>query len=363
MKRVLCIVSSMDRGGAETFLMKIYRKLDKKNYQMDFCVTKKEPGYYDEEIKKMGGKIFVIPQKSKHPLKSFLKLKKIVKEEKYYSVLRTSQQSLATIDLIAAKFGGAKKLIYRSSNSNITGNKIKKIVNKFFSFLPKIIPNVKIAPSTEAATFVFGKKQVDSGKVQILKNCLDYDLFRFNIDIRNKILKELNLKNKIVFGHVGRFNIQKNHQFLLDVFKQIHNKLSNSVLLLIGEGELFEQVKNQVLNYGLNDCVLFLGSKPNVNEYLMAMDILIFPSFFEGMPNVLIEAQATGLKCVVSDSITKEANITGLVKYLDLQLPIEDWTNLILNELNYNRCDKEKLFNEQKYNLSNNINEYINLFF
>ena len=89
----------------------------------------------------------------------------------------------------------------------------------------------------------------------------------------------LNLKNKIVFGHVGRFNIQKNHQFLLDVFKQIHNKLPNSVLLLIGEGELFEQVKNQVLNYGLNDCVLFLGSKPNVNEYLMAMDILIFPSF------------------------------------------------------------------------------------
>ena len=109
------------------------------------------PGFYDEEIKQMGGKIYIVPQKSKNPFKSFFAIKKIVKENKYSSVLRTSQQSLATLDLLAAKCGGAKKLIYRSSNSNITGGKVKRILNRLFGFLPKVIPNLKVAPSTEAA--------------------------------------------------------------------------------------------------------------------------------------------------------------------------------------------------------------------
>ena len=150
---MLCIVSSMDRGGAETFLMKIYRCLDKNEYQMDFCVSKKEKGFYDDEILSQGGKIFYVPPKSKNPFKTFIEIKKIVKSENYNYVLRTSQQSLAALDLLAAKLGGAKVLIYRSSNAGMTGNKINKIINKFFSFLPKIIPNVKIAPSTEAAEF------------------------------------------------------------------------------------------------------------------------------------------------------------------------------------------------------------------
>ena len=161
-KRLLCIVSSMDRGGAETFLMKVYRTLDKTKYQMDFCVNK--AGAYDEEIKKMGGKVFIIPPKSKHPLKSFSGLKKIIKENKYQSVLRTSQQSLAVLDLLVAKAAGAKKLIYRSSNAGVTGGFFSRFFNRLFGFLPRIIPNVKLAPSTEAAEFVFGEKAVKKWK-------------------------------------------------------------------------------------------------------------------------------------------------------------------------------------------------------
>ena len=207
MKRLLCIVSSMDRGGAETFLMKIYRKIDKTKFQMDFCVSKQTPGFYDEEIKSLGGKIFYIPPKSKNPFKNFLEIKRIVKRENYNSVLRTSQQSLATLDLLAAKFGGAKKLIYRSSNAGLTGGKISIFINKIFSFLPKIIPNVKIAPSVEAGEFVFGKNR----DFYILHNALNYEDFKFNKNIRNKIRNELNVGNKTLYGHVGRFNVQKNH--------------------------------------------------------------------------------------------------------------------------------------------------------
>ena len=207
MKRLLCIVGGMEAGGAETFLMKVYRRLDKTKYQMDFAVT--VPGVYDDEIRSMGGKIYHIPAKSKNPIKTFIELKKIVKDNGYKSVLRTSQQSLATLDLVAAKCGGAKKLIYRSSNAGMTEKGIYKVINKAFSFLPKCIPNVKLAPSTEAAEFVFGKKTVKNKKVTIMPNGLDYNLFEFNEIKREKIRKELGLENKHIIGHVGRLNQQK----------------------------------------------------------------------------------------------------------------------------------------------------------
>ena len=359
MKRLLCIVSSMDRGGAETFLMKVYRKIDKTKFQMDFCVSKQTPGFYDEEIKSLGGKIFYIPPKSKNPFKNFLEIKRIVKRENYNSVLRTSQQSLATLDLLAAKFGGAKKLIYRSSNAGLTGGKISIFINKIFSFLPKIIPNVKIAPSTEAAEFVFGKKSVKKNKVFILHNALDYEQFQFREVVRTKIRKQLKIDNKIVYGHVGRFNIQKNHEFLIKVFLEINKKNPDSVLLMIGEGEEKEKIKKMVEDLNLKNQVIFLEPKPNINEYLMAMDTLIFPSFFEGMPNVVIEAQATGLKCFVSDSITKEANITGLVKYISLNQTSKEWANTILKDKDFERKDTKKHFLKNKYMVEQITEEFI----
>ena len=356
MKRLLCIVSSMDRGGAETFLMKVYRQLDKNKYQMDFCVSKKESGFYDEEIKKMGGKIFYIPPKSKNPFKSFFGIKKLVKKEKYVSVLRTSQQSLATLDLFAAKLGGASKLIYRSSNAGVTNG---KFINKFFSFLPKVIPNVKIAPSSEAAEFVFGKNNLN--KVTILHNALNYDDFKFNEKSRDKIRKELNVGNKTLYGHVGRLNKQKNHIFLLNIFKEILKKDNNSMLVLIGEGELKEDILNKIKELNIEKNVVLLEPKKNINEYFMAFDKLIFPSLFEGMPNVIIEAEASGLPCFISNTITKEANITGLVKYIDLNKSAEEWASIILNKKIEKRKDYKNNFIENKYMIDQITDEFIKI--
>lgn len=355
MKKLLCIVSSMDRGGAETFLMKIYRQLDKSKYQMDFCVSKKESGFYDEEIKEMGGKIFYVPPKSKNPFKTFSAIKKLVKNEKYDSVLRTSQQSLASLDLFAAKCGGARKLIYRSSNAGVTNG---EMINKLFGFLPKIIPNVKIAPSTEAAEFVFGKNAVKNNRVTILHNALNYNDFEFSEEIRNKIRKELKIGNKTLYGHVGRFNVQKNHMFLLEIFQEIVKKDKDSVLVLIGEGELENDILTKIKELKLEKKVLVLGAKKNVNEYLMAFDKIIFPSFFEGMPNVIIEAQASGLPCFISNTITKEANITGLLTYIDLNKTSFEWADIIIKS-KAKRKDTRKYFIKNNYMIEQIVEKFV----
>lgn len=350
MKRLLCIVSSMDRGGAETFLMKVYRALDKKKYQIDFCVSKKESGFYDDEIKKLGGNIYIVPPKSKNFLKNFNCIRTLVKKNKYESVLRTSQQSLATLDLLAAKIGGAKKLIYRSSNAGVING---KLINSLFGFLPRIIPNVKIAPSSEAGDFVFGKNNYS-----ILHNALNYDNFELNNNIRIEIRNELKINEKKVYGHIGRFNVQKNHMFLLDIFKEIVKNDNNSVLLIIGEGELEKNIKNKIKELELEKNVLMLGPKKNVNEYLMAMDKIIFPSFFEGMPNVIIEAQASGIPCYISNTITKEANITGLVTYIDLNKSSKEWADTIMND-KMKRKNTKYDFVSNKYMIEQIVEDFI----
>lgn len=360
-KRLLCITSSMNRGGAETFLMKVYRALDKSKYQMDFCVT--ESGVYDEEIKSLGGNIYFVTAKSQNPVKSFLEIKSVVKENNYKRVLRTSQQSLATLDLVAAKCGGAKKLIYRSSNAGMTGGKISRCINSLFSFLPKIVPTVKIAPSTEAAEFVFGEKAVKNGEVTIMPNGLDYSLFKFDQTKREKIRKELHLEDKVIIGHVGRFNKQKNHEFLLDIFNEVHKENDKAHLLLIGKGELESEIKEKIAKLGLSNFATTISPVPNVNEYYMAMDVLVFPSFFEGMPNVVIEAQATDLPCIVSDTITKEANITGKISYMSINESAENWSANALKKCDIKRGDNKEIYLKKGYIINENIDSYIKILF
>lgn len=182
-------------GGAETFLMKIYRNIDRDKYQFDFIVSIKEKGFYNDEIEMLGGKIYYVPPKSESFLKSFFSIKKIVEIHKYKYVIRINEHSLSTIDLIAAKLGGAKVLAMRSSNSNSAGGKMKRKLHKLFRFLPQTVPNVKIAPSTEAACYTFGKKQLDEGKVKILHNAIPYEEFVFNQEIRNKTRRLLNVED------------------------------------------------------------------------------------------------------------------------------------------------------------------------
>ena len=318
MKRLLCIVSAMNTGGAETFLMKVYRVIDRTQYQFDFCVNIFEKGYYDDEIESLGGKIYRIPSKSSNYLEYKKQLSTLVKENQYEYVFRTVANAFGLLDLKIAKKAGTKRCIARSSNASDGESKILKVMNELGKRLFLKYADVKIAPSELAAKYTFGEDLCNRGKVKILNNGLDLKKYHYSEKERNHIREELQISpNTKVVGHIGRFTIQKNHDFLIDVFEEI-SKCIDSVLILVGEGELEEYVKEKVARKNISSKVYFLGIRSDIPALLSAMDIMIVPSFYEGMPNTVIEAQATGLPCLVSDRITREANVTGAVKYLSI---------------------------------------------
>lgn len=364
MKRLLCIVSIMDAGGAETFLMKLYRNIDREKYQMDFAVSSNQEGIYNKEIESLGGRVFFIGTKLDGAFKNAINLYKLIKREKYDYVLKTSHLSVAAIDLLVAKLAGVKVRVYRSSNSNATSSTtIEKISQKVFSFLPRVFANVKIAPSTEAAEYVFGKGCVRKGKAEILKNGLDLNTYCFNEIGREKIREEFSISDKFVVGHIGRFNKQKNHIFLIKIFKEIKKINTNAVLLLVGEGELKEEIKEQVKKEGIKNSVIFAGKRKDIPQLLSAMDVFVFPSFFEGMPNTVIEAQSTGLSCLISDSVTKEAKICKNVEYISLEQSPQEWAEKALSTNNNDREKGKEKLKEAGYDISKVSNRFIELVF
>lgn len=326
MRKLLCIVGGMNAGGAETFLMKIYRKLDRNEFQIDFAVA--VDGVYDEEIKKLGGNIYKITSKSNNIWKNFFDIIYIVKKYKYKSVLRVSQNSFSAFELLAAKIGGAKNLAFRSSNSStVEGNKKEIIIHKMCKWMPALFANIRFAPSTEAAEHMFGKGCIESNKAFLLKNGIDINEYHYDEQARQRIRKELELNNAFVVGHIGRFNQQKNHIFLLEVFSKIKECNENALLVLCGTGEKEKEIKKLVYKMNLEKSVIFAGVRLDIPQVLSAMDVLIFPSLYEGMPNAIIEAQATGLPCVISDHITKEVKVTDIVKFMPLENP-EEWAKV-----------------------------------
>ena len=363
MKRVLCIIGGMNAGGAETFLMKVYRRLDKTKYQIDFAVV--NDGVYDAEIQSAGGRIFHITPKTKGPIKNFNGIRQLVKREKYEYVLRVSQHSLSALELLAAKLGGAKIRIFRSSNTNVVSDsRMEKLLHRVFIYMPRLFANVRIAPSTEAAEFMYGKNCIKKKKAVLLHNGLDLTLFRYNESARKRIREELNIaEDAVIIGHVGRFYSQKNHEFLLDIYDSIHKKNSHTKLMLVGTGELENEIRAKVDRLGLNDSVIFTGVRSDVPDLLSAMDVFVFPSFYEGMPNAVIEAQAAGLPCVIADTITKEADITGLVSYLALSQPADAWAQAALDQVSAERQDTEKLFREQKYDIESVVSQFTQIIF
>ncbi len=359
MKRLLCIVNAMDAGGAETFLMKVYRALDKSKYQIDFCVSSETPGFYDEEIQASGGRFFFVPHKSVDPIGNFIGIYKLVKSENYMSVMRMSAHALSTLDLLAAKMAGAKKVILRSTSTQNDGG---RFLHSVFAFMPKIVPNVKIAPSVAAAEFTFGRRAVADGKVNIINNAIPLDKYTFSEQIRYSIRKEYGIENKFVIGNIGRFFAEKNHLFLIDIFAEVIKKNQNAVLMLVGDGELRAKIEEKIDKLGLQKYVILTGVKSNVNELLMAMDVIAFPSLYEGMPNAIIEAQATGLNCVISSTITKEANITGCVKYVALDENAAKWAEIISRNRTINdRSTNVNILKQKGYDILDVANQFADI--
>lgn len=361
MKRVVCIMDSLNAGGAETFMMKIYRNLDRQKFQLDFIVCDK--GLYDEEVRSMGGHIYFIPLRTKKFLSAFSDIIKIVRDNNYSIVLKLGSSPRIITDLIAAKIGGAKKICVRSCNApqNI-GTKIQ-VVNAIFRPLLNTITDLKIAPSRLAGEYTFGRRKVKNGNVVFLHNAVDLNSFMYSHTNRKKIRAEFKIDDEtFVLGHIGRFTKQKNHHFLLKVFSEYSKINEKSLLLLVGDGELKKQIIEYAKKIGIEKKIIFTGVRTDIPSLLSAMDVLLLPSFYEGMPNTVIEAQATGLPCIISDSITKEANITGLVKYISIYQE-KTWVDNILLIKNCKRESMNKIFVDCGYDIKSATDEFCKIVF
>lgn len=364
MKRVLCLISGMNAGGAETFLMKVYRRLDKTKYQMDFCINATDKCFYEDEIISHGGKIYRITPKSES-IRNFRKqLFDIVKSNRYMYVLRITSNAFGFMDLKIAHKAGAMVCAARSSNSSDGGSMKSRIAHVLGRLLYGRYVNVRIAPSDLAAKYTFGNKAYKNGSVNILHNAIDTDVYGFDAQGRTNIRAELKISgNTTVIGHVGRFMAQKNHLFLIDVFSEYVKKNENSLLLLVGGGELEGEIRKRAAERGVADRIVFTGVRSDIPALFSAMDVFVFPSFYEGMPNAVIEAQATGLPCVISDRITREADITGLVDYL----PLGDaaaWAEHISSmPLPVLRKTPYREFSEKCYDIETVCKEFVRLIF
>ena len=364
MKRLLCIISSMNAGGAETFIMKLYRKLDRSKYQIDFCVNRKEECFYDNEIKTLGGQIYKIPSKSEniHLFKEGLSA--IVKNNHYEYVLRITSNAMGFYDLKIAKASGAKRCIARSSNSSDGGGIKAWLAHLAGKVLYRKYVDIKIAPSDLAAEYTFGKKAYVNGEVYIFRNALDFEQYKFDEVNRAIVRGEFGISDStLVIGHIGRFNQQKNHAFLIRIFNEILKIKNDSKLFLVGNGILEDEIKKTVNDYNIADKVIFAGVRKDISNVMSAFDVFAFPSFYEGMPNVIIEAQANGLNCVLSDTVTKEADITGLLKYCSLNDSAERWAKNILDCANKPRVDTKQKFIKAGYDIESSIKQFQQIVF
>ena len=323
--RILHIVGIMNMGGLESLIMNIYRKIDRSKVQFDFLVTREETGIFDNEIRTLGGNIYNVPNMYKVGYKKYTDtLYKFFKEHSEYKIVHCHRDALCSIYLKQAKKANIPIRIAHSHNirlaetKNIKGLIITIIKRCCMPFTTKNATDY-FACSKDAGKWLFGKK-IDE-KLKIIKNGIDikkyiYDREKFNI-VRN----ELNISEEtLLIGHVGRFDIQKNHNFLIKMVNELNKEIEDFKLCLVGEGRLKLEIEEKIKEIGLQDKVLFLGIRNDVNELMKAFDIFAFPSLFEGLGIVLIEAQAAGLKCIVSDQVPKEADMeVDLLEYLTIQ--------------------------------------------
>lgn len=345
--RILHIVTYMGRGGLETMIMNYYRNIDRSKVQFDFLTHREERWDYDDEIEKLGGKIYRLPRLNPFSPGYLKALDGFFKEHKEYKIVHCHQDCLSGIPLKYAKKNGVPFTIAHSHNAN---------QDKNLKYLIKLIAKKNICKYSNHL-FACGKEAGEwmfkTSDFEILNNAIDTKKYIYNEEKSLEMKEKLGVTDKFVIGHVGRFRPQKNHSFIIDIFKEVCEEEPNSNLLLVGDGPLEEEIKKKVNSLGLKDRVKFLGARDDVNDLMQAMDVFILPSLYEGFGIVLIEAQASGLKCVISDSIPTDAIITDKVKRLSLDDDISIWAKEILSNKSEEKEGIEDI-EQSKYDIKSN---------
>ncbi|MCS0826128.1 glycosyltransferase family 1 protein [Cytobacillus firmus] len=366
--RVLHIVSSMGRGGAESLIMNIYRMIDRSEIQFDFITHSEGEEDYDKEIKLMGGRIYRIASLgTAGPINYMKSLVKVMSANNYAAIhAHTDYQS--GFPALAAKICGISTRICHSHSNNWSKNNSFKamLVLRVLQTMIKFSATKYCSCSEEAAKFLFGEKNVSV--VQILKNGINVNEYT-NIDnsSRIQVLEELQLpEDAKVIGHVGRFSESKNHIFILKVLKKLLETDPSFIAILIGDGPLRKVIEEKAEKMGLSENIKFLGVRTDIPRLMKSFDIFFFPSLFEGFGIVMLEAQSTGIPCIASSSVPKSTDMgLGLVQYLDLDGNLDSWVNAVKDKVNSIRPSKQAIINnftKLGFNIHESLNDWLGLY-
>lgn len=364
--RVASVIGRYIGGGVEAVTINYYRNIDKNKVQLDFICDEDSTNIPYEEIERMGGKVIIIPSYSK--LFKYHKALKRVLKEGNYKIIHSNINTLSVFSLFAAKCAGVPIRIAHSHSTTNKKEKKKNLMKQVLRPFSKVFATDYMCCSELAGRWLFGNKEYDKGNVYLLNNAIDLDKFKYNESLRKKKRKELGIKdNTLVIGHIGRFVAQKNHDFLIDIFDEIHKKNNNSILLLAGQGPLMEDIKNKVKELNLDDNVKFLGQRNDANELYQVFDVFLLPSLYEGLPVVGVEAQASGLLCYLSDDMTKETKVLDITKFMSLNNTPEEWADNILDDVKkYKRIDTSKEMTAKNFNIKEEAKKleeyYLNLY-
>lgn len=345
--RILHILGNTQLGGAESRIMDLYRHMDRSVVQFDFVVHSKEEGYFNEEIRKLGGRIFRVPRFRVLNYFSYCRAwKKLLQEHRdadgrsEFHMIQGHMTSTAAIYLPIARKCGIETTIAHARSAGVDKG-LKGILTRFLRCNLSKKADYLFTCSELAGISVFGKKAVEQGRTRFLPNAIDCQKFAPDPLVREKIRRELGIEKCYVIGHVGRFHYAKNHEYLLRVFAElVKRKTRDYVLLLLGEGSGMEDIRILSRELGIGDKVYFLGNKSNVNDYYQAMDYFVYPSRFEGMPGTIVEAQTAGLRCLMSDTICKEVIATELVTTRSIREDPGLWADEIEQHLQYQRSSR-----------------------
>lgn len=327
--RIAHIMGKWVGGGVEAVVMNYYRYIDKSKIQFDFICDEDSTNIPYDEIENMGGKVILIPPYQK-VFKYHKELKRVLKKENY-KIVHSHLNTLSIFSLYAAKCANIPIRIAHSHSTTNRKEWKKNLIKNILRPFAKMFATDYMCCSEVAGRWLFGNKEYDKGNVYVLNNAIDLDKFKYDKDVRKKLRKKLEIgDDTFVIGHVGRFVAQKNHEFLINIFSEFNKDNKNSMLILIGQGPLEKKIKAKVKQMNLNNKVIFLGQIDNVNELYQVFDVFLFPSLYEGLGMVLIEAQCSGLKCIASKEVPYSSKVTENLKFVDLNDEIKVWKNGLL---------------------------------
>lgn len=371
MKRILIVGDFLKGSGLTKFIMNIFPKITSEKLHFDVVNIGGNDDYLDE-VRELGWQMYTITPANKNLIQHLRDWNALLKKiGSQYDAIHFNYSALWNfVPILLAKKYGIKYIIMHSHNtyfSNDPSSGLSKVLLLLLHMIGKIVVKYTcsgyFACSKQAAEWFYLNSLLKRDKIKIIKNGINAEKFAYNEKVRNQYRKEMNVEENLVIGHIGVFEKRKNQEFLINIFEKIHQKQQHSTLLLVGRGEMEDHIKSIVAEKGLNDSVKFLGLRKDVPELMQSFDIFVFPSLFEGLGIVLIEAQAAGLKCVASDIIPQEAFVTDLAQRVSLKTLPDKWADIILNNVKaYKRMSRVNEIFDKGYS-ANSISQQLRIYY